>query len=719
MRAGDRYLLLVNPSAGGGRGAQAAAASSSARCATHGLEYRHRAHRRASSTAAARRAAAAEPGEIPVVMSGDGLIGQVGGALAGTGAADGRDPRRPRQRLRAGARDPDRARGARSRVLAAGTTREIDVGEVNGKRFLCIASCGFDSDANRIANEAQAGQGQPRLRLRGAAGAGRLEAGDVHAHARRRAQREFTGYTVAAANSKAYGGGMFVAPDAELDDGLLDVVATGRRRQAPLPAQPAEGVQGRARREILEVRSWRARRGRIEADRPFAVYADGDHLADLPATVTAAAAGAARDRPGMSAARRRAPAFAPSSRSRRATGGAQPAQRPRRRHDAARAGCCCGWRPTRSRASARELSDGSTIVSATNGKTTTAGMIAAALRAAGRDPVHNRAGSNMSWGVATALLEQRGNEGLFEVDEAWLPRMVGRARPAPDRARQPLPRPARPLRRARAASPTSGRRWSSRAPAAPASCSTPTTRWSPTSAATASCERREGVTYFGIEDPRRRCPSSSTPTTPSTAAAAAPRTPTSAPSSATSATTRARTATPTAPSPTSPRPRSSCDGMAGSRVDGPHPEGEVELELPLPGLYNVYNALAALAAALRLGVALERRGRRAASGRGRRSAASRRSRSAGKPVSILLIKNPAGANEVLRTLRLEAAGDGRRRLDLWIALNDRIADGRDVSWIWDADFELLAGARAAGRLRRHPGARDGACGSSTRASTRG
>ena len=60
---------------------------------------------------------------------------------------------------------------------------------------------------------------------------------------------------------------------------------------------------------------------------------------------------------------------------------------------------------------------------------------------------------------------------------------------------------------------------------------------------------------------------------------------------------------------------------------------------------------------------------------------------AGVGVSILLIKNPAGANEVLRTLTLE---DGR--VDLWLALNDRIADGRDVSWVWDADFELLAGA---------------------------
>ncbi len=65
---------------------------------------------------------------------------------------------------------------------------------------------------------------------------------------------------------------------------------------------------------------------------------------------------------------------------------------------------------------------------------------------------------------------------------------------------------------------------------------------------------------------------------------------------------------------------------------------------------------------------------------------------ADKTVSILLIKNPAGANEVLRTLLLEADTSANGHgLDLWIALNDGIADGRDVSWVWDADFELLAG----------------------------
>ncbi|MGH2975186.1 MAG: DUF1727 domain-containing protein, partial [Solirubrobacterales bacterium] len=106
------------------------------------------------------------------------------------------------------------------------------------------------------------------------------------------------------------------------------------------------------------------------------------------------------------------------------------------------------------------------------------------------------------------------------------------------------------------------------------------------------------------------------------------------------------------------------------------------------GLYNVYNALAAVAAALELGVTAGR----IAPALGGVTAAFGRVETidvAGRALSILLIKNPAGANEVLRTLRLEAAEEG---LDLWIGLNDRIADGRDVSWVWDADFELLAGA---------------------------
>jgi UDP-N-acetylmuramyl tripeptide synthase len=129
-------------------------------------------------------------------------------------------------------------------------------------------------------------------------------------------------------------------------------------------------------------------------------------------------------------------------------------------------------------------------------------------------------------------------------------------------------------------------------------------------------------------------------------------------------------------------------GISGSRVHVTTPDGELELELPLPGLYNVYNALAAITAGLRSGVPLEGIGQGVESTRavfGRVETIE----VADRPVSILLIKNPAGANEVLRTLRLESTNGG---IHLWLALNDRIADGRDVSWIWDADFELLSDA---------------------------
>jgi UDP-N-acetylmuramyl tripeptide synthase len=129
--------------------------------------------------------------------------------------------------------------------------------------------------------------------------------------------------------------------------------------------------------------------------------------------------------------------------------------------------------------------------------------------------------------------------------------------------------------------------------------------------------------------------------------------------------------------------------MDGADLELRTPAGRVSVRLPLPGLYNVYNALAAAAAATALGASLAHvkaalESTSAVFGRVERIPIE------GRLVSILLVKNPAGANEVLRTLTLE---DGP--IDLWLALNDKIADGRDVSWIWDADFELLRG-----RVRR-------------------
>jgi lipid II isoglutaminyl synthase (glutamine-hydrolysing) len=332
----------------------------------------------------------------------------------------------------------------------------------------------------------------------------------------------------------------------------------------------------------------------------------------------------------------------------------------------------------------------STIVSATNGKTTTAGMIAAALRAAGRRPVHNRAGSNMSWGVATALLEQDGDEGLFEVDEAWLPRIASELEPRlivlGNLFRDQLDRYGELERLAD--------EWAEMVAARIGTSEFALCADDPLIADLGrdrSLQRRPAVSFFGIEDP-----SQALPELPHAFDAKHCRR-----CGAPYAYERAfvghlgHYSCPSCgadrPSPDVAATRIELRGMDGSLVEVSAPGGEVELRLPLPGLYNVYNALAALTGALRLGIELAPAARALES----MPAVFGRVETieiGGGTVAILLIKNPAGANEVLRTLLLESdsAAPGRG-LDLWIALNDRIADGRDVSWVWDADFELLAG----------------------------
>jgi YegS/Rv2252/BmrU family lipid kinase len=280
VNGGRRHLLLVNPSAGGGRTIDALPDVEVA-LRGRGLSYRVVLTESGEHGCAEARAAA-EAGEDVVVLSGDGLVGQVGGALAGTGAALGVIP---------GGRGNDFARvvgiptavpGA-VEILAAGATRAIDVGEINGRRFLCIASCGLDSDCNRIANETRFVRGNlvylySVLRAIAAWKPARFTVvadGD---------RRQFEGYSVAAANSKAFGGGMYLAPDAELDDGLLDIVYVTQVGKLRYLANLPKVFKGR-HTENEEVTVLRAAEVQITADRPFAVYADGDHIADLPATV--------------------------------------------------------------------------------------------------------------------------------------------------------------------------------------------------------------------------------------------------------------------------------------------------------------------------------------------------------------------------------------------------------------------------------------------------
>jgi lipid II isoglutaminyl synthase (glutamine-hydrolysing) len=334
------------------------------------------------------------------------------------------------------------------------------------------------------------------------------------------------------------------------------------------------------------------------------------------------------------------------------------------------------------------LDRGVTIVSATNGKTTTAGMIASLLADRGRDPVHNRAGSNMTWGVATALLEQRGEEGLFEVDEAWLPQVAEALDPSlvvlGNLFRDQLDRYGEIEVLASS--------WAELVAARAGRTDFVLNADDPLIADLGRDpeeRRREGVVYFGIDDPSQALPEMQ---------------------HASDAKHCRRCGHPYAyerafvghlghyscpncgarrPDPDVAATEIELRGMAGSAFTVRVGERSFAVELPLPGLYNVYNALAAFAAGLELGL----EGQAAAASLSSVRAAFGRVETldaGGMPLSILLIKNPAGANEVLRTLRLEAADE--RPLDLWIALNDRIADGRDVSWIWDADFELLSGA---------------------------
>jgi len=335
------------------------------------------------------------------------------------------------------------------------------------------------------------------------------------------------------------------------------------------------------------------------------------------------------------------------------------------------------------------LSGSRTVLSATNGKTTTAGMLASALHADGRDPVHNRAGSNMAWGVATALIEQTGDEGLFEVDEAWLPRVVAALDPTllvlGNLFRDQLDRYGELERLAD--------EWAAMIVEREGRSGLVLNADDPLVADLGrdrDLRRRRGVTFFGIEDPSqavgelqhafdakhcRRCGSPYRYERAFVGHLGHYRCPGCG-----------------ADRPTPDVFATAIDlhGISGSRFRVRTADGDLDIELPLPGLYNVYNALAAIAAAARLGVGADRirtglQSVRAAFGRVETIAVGERT------LSILLIKNPAGANEVLRTLSLEA-DRGDAGLDLWIALNDGIADGRDVSWVWDADFELLAGA---------------------------
>ncbi len=272
--------LLANPSAADGRSLKCLDIVR-ATLDQRGAEYH-------LATPAGRDAArevareAAERGETVAAVGGDGTIGLIAGALRGTA---GRLAVIPAGRGNDFARvlgiptDPAEA----ARVALDGHERTVDVGDVDGETFVCIASLGFDSDANRIANEARLVKGNlvylyAALRaLVGWKHANFHVVVDGTAH-------DVRGWSVAVANSKAYGGGMYIAPQAELDDGQLDVVLIAESNKRTFLTDLPKVFKG-SHTTNPRVSMLKGTRVELSADRPFDIYADGDPIGTLPATV--------------------------------------------------------------------------------------------------------------------------------------------------------------------------------------------------------------------------------------------------------------------------------------------------------------------------------------------------------------------------------------------------------------------------------------------------
>jgi YegS/Rv2252/BmrU family lipid kinase len=276
-----RLALLVNPAAAGGK---ALAAVAPARAELERLNADFRVIETSSGEHAKKEAgAAASRGDTPVAVGGDGLVGTLAGAVAGTDAELAIIP---------AGRGNDFARvlgipttpTEAARLAHEGESKQIDAGDVDGKSFVGIASCGFDSDANRIANETKLIKGNlvyayAALKALAKWKPARFEVivdGEHHA---------VTGYSVGVCNSKAYGGGMYAAPQAELDDGLLDVILCAEVPKRRFLFRTLPRVFKGTHLEDPNFSCFKGAVVEVSADRPFVVYADGDPLADLPATV--------------------------------------------------------------------------------------------------------------------------------------------------------------------------------------------------------------------------------------------------------------------------------------------------------------------------------------------------------------------------------------------------------------------------------------------------
>jgi YegS/Rv2252/BmrU family lipid kinase len=272
--------LFLNPAAAGGR---AARALDEVRNELDRLDASYRVMDTRSLDHAREEAlAAAARDETVVAIGGDGLVGCLAGALMNTKSALGIVP---------GGRGNDFARvlgiphepAAAARVVVEAEERLVDVGDVDGRPFVGIASVGFDSHANRIANETKVVKGNlvylyAGLRTLVEWQPATFEVVVDGAH------HSVTGYGLAIANSKAYGGGMYLAPHAELDDGRLDIALSGKDPKLHHLTLMAKVFKG-THVDDPYIRWLAGSEVHVSADRPFTMYADGDPIGDLPVTV--------------------------------------------------------------------------------------------------------------------------------------------------------------------------------------------------------------------------------------------------------------------------------------------------------------------------------------------------------------------------------------------------------------------------------------------------
>jgi UDP-N-acetylmuramyl tripeptide synthase len=339
------------------------------------------------------------------------------------------------------------------------------------------------------------------------------------------------------------------------------------------------------------------------------------------------------------------------------------------------------------------LGRGSVLVSATNGKTTTTAMAAAILERSSVPVLHNRAGANMAGGIAATLLEapRRGGDGedrvgLFEVDEMWLPRLAEELHPRVivlgNLFRDQLDRYGELESIADSWAELLGR-------------TDARLVLNADDPLVADLGRDlSDVLYFGVDDDTLAQPGLGHAVDAKHCRACGAPYVFDAVYLGHLGHYHCASCGRGRPAPAVTAREVRLEGVRAASFRLSTPAGEDEVHLQVPGLYNVYNALGAAALATSLDqplgpIVAGLSSTTPAFGRAETVAVTVDGGPA-RETRIMLIKNPAGTNEVLRTLALEPGEH-----DVLAVLNDRIADGRDVSWIWDADFEVLAG-----RVRR-------------------